>query len=149
MTGFEYTAAVGMLYEGMVDEGLEVIGDVRERYDGLRRNPFDEAECGHHYVRAMAVWGAVPALTGFGYDAVRKRLRFAASDRPVRWFWASGDAWGTIRQTPADGGVGVELAVYEGAVPVRVLELTGAGGVDLGEQTIRAGETWRGTVPAS
>lgn len=149
MTGFEYTAAIGMLYEGMVDEGLEVIADVRERYDGLRRNPFDEAECGHHYVRAMTIWGAVPALTGFGYDGVRKRLRFAASDRPVRWFWASGDAWGTLRQEPAAEGVRVEFEVTEGVLPVRVVELTGAGAVDLGDCTFHAGQSWSGTVPAA
>ncbi len=51
MTGFEYTAAVGMLYEGMTAEGLACIGDIRDRYDGRKRSPFDEAECGHHYAR--------------------------------------------------------------------------------------------------
>lgn len=54
MTGFEYTAAIGMLYEGMEKEGLEAIKNIRDRYDGKKRNPFDEAECGHHYARAMA-----------------------------------------------------------------------------------------------
>ena len=53
MTGFEYAAAVGMLYEGLEAEGLTCIGLIRARYDGLHRNPFDEAECGHHYARAM------------------------------------------------------------------------------------------------
>jgi uncharacterized protein (DUF608 family) len=48
MTGFEYTAGIGMLYEGMEQKGLETIKNIRDRYDGQRRNPFDEAECGHH-----------------------------------------------------------------------------------------------------
>jgi len=56
MTGFEYTAAIGMLYENMEAPGLECIADIRARYDGAKRSPFDEAECGHHYARAMAAW---------------------------------------------------------------------------------------------
>ena len=69
MTGFEYTLAVHMLYVGMVDEGLALIQAIRDRYDGERRSPFNEAECGHHYARAMASWAAVLALTGFHYHA--------------------------------------------------------------------------------
>ena len=61
MTGFEYTAAIGMLYEGMEQEGLQCIQNIRDRYDGRKRNPFDEAECGHHYARAMASWAAILA----------------------------------------------------------------------------------------
>ena len=39
MTGFEYTAAVGMLYEGMTGEGLQSIRDIRARYDGAQAQP--------------------------------------------------------------------------------------------------------------
>ena len=45
------------MYEGLVDEGLTIVKAVRDRYDGLRRNPWDEVECGHHYARAMSSWG--------------------------------------------------------------------------------------------
>jgi non-lysosomal glucosylceramidase len=93
MTGFEYTAAVGMIYEGQTEAGLESIRDIRERYDGRRRSPFDEAECGHHYARAMASWAAVLALTGFHYSAVDQRMTFAA--RPGRFFWSTGYGYGT------------------------------------------------------
>jgi len=69
MTGFEYIAAVGMIQEGMFDEALECVTNIRNRYDGYKRNPFDEAECGHHYVRAMASWGLLLAMTEYHYDA--------------------------------------------------------------------------------
>lgn len=93
MTGFEYAAAIGMLYEGMEQEGLQVIGNIRNRYDGAKRSPFDEAECGHHYARAMASWGAVVAWSGFHYSGVDHSIEFAA--RPGKFFWSNGTAWGT------------------------------------------------------
>lgn len=108
MTGFEWTAAVGMLYEGMIDEGLACIADIRARYNGRRRNPYDEAECGHHYARAMAAWTAVLALTGFDYDAVKRTLTFNAPDGT--YFWSTGEAWGTCRVTGTRG----ELDVLHG-----------------------------------
>ncbi|MFZ2338415.1 MAG: GH116 family glycosyl hydrolase [Bacteroidales bacterium] len=36
MTGFEYTAAIGMLYEGLTDDGLKCISNIRNRYDGRK-----------------------------------------------------------------------------------------------------------------
>lgn len=114
MTGFEYTAAIGMLYEGMIDEGLDCIRAIRERYDGSKRNPFDEAECGHHYARAMAAWSAIPALTGFQYSAVDRTIRFAAPDQEVNWFWASGHAWGTVNIRPVGEDYDVRLDVMGG-----------------------------------
>lgn len=60
-TGFEYSAAVGLLLVGERDLAIRTVTDVRNRYDGSRRNPFNEVECGHHYARAMASWGLVEA----------------------------------------------------------------------------------------
>jgi uncharacterized protein (DUF608 family) len=93
MTGFEYTAAIGLLYEGQIKEGLRVIQNIRDRYDGLKRNPFNEAECGHHYARAMASWAAVVALSGFHYSAVQKTIQF--TEKTGNYFWSNGYAWGT------------------------------------------------------
>lgn len=95
MTGFEYTAAAGMIFEGLEQEGLQCIEEIRFRFDGSRRSPFDEAECGHHYVRAMASWAAVVAWTGFHYSAVEKSLTLAP--RPGCFFWSNGNAWGSFR----------------------------------------------------
>ncbi|MCT4646720.1 MAG: non-lysosomal glucosylceramidase [Carboxylicivirga sp.] len=92
MTGFEYTAGVGMLYEGMTDKGKEVIKNIRERYDGSKRNPFDEAECGHHYARAMASWAGIIAESGFLYSGVDKSIRF--TDKLGTYFWSNGYSWG-------------------------------------------------------
>jgi hypothetical protein len=150
MTGFEYAAAVGMLYEGQKAAGLKCIAAVRDRYDGRRRSPFDEAECGHHYARAMASWAAVLAVTGFRYSAVEQTIRFAAAKKPSTVFWSNGYAWGTFRQRPTRGGVRVELKVLHGRVPLRRLDLTGAGSIELRRpRTFAAGQTLRRAVRAS
>lgn len=92
MTGFEHAAAVEMLYEGQTEEGLRTIQDIRNRYDGKKRNPFNEAEYGHHYARSMMAWGAVLATTGFHYSGVDKSMRFTS--KPGTYFWSNGYSWG-------------------------------------------------------
>ena len=71
-TGAEYTAAAGMLFVGMEQQANQAIKDVRNRYDGYKRNPFNEEECGNHYVRAMASWSEILALSQFNYSGVDK-----------------------------------------------------------------------------
>ena len=56
MSGFEYVVAANLAQRRRYAEAEEVVKNIRSRYDGIRRNPFDEAECGHHYVRALAAW---------------------------------------------------------------------------------------------
>ncbi|HEX2999237.1 MAG TPA: GH116 family glycosyl hydrolase, partial [Armatimonadota bacterium] len=116
MTGFEYQAAAHMIYEGMVDEGLQVISAIRARYDGRKRSPWDEAECGHHYARAMASWAAVLALTGFHYDGVTRSIAFAPKTEAddFQTFWSIGSAWGTYRQQRTGAGTRAEITVLQG-----------------------------------
>ena len=140
MTGFEYAAAIHMLYEGMLDEGLHCIEAVRARYDGARRNPFSEAECGHHYARAMASWAAVPALTGFRYSGVTATMTFA--HKLGRHFWSTGDAWGTCDISNEDKGIVVTLAVLGGTLKLRRMVVTGAGAAEMDlATTMQEGES--------
>ena len=140
MTGFEYTAAVGMLYEGMTSEGLQSIRDIRARYDGLKRNPFDEAECGHHYARAMASWAAVLALTGFRYSAVTRELTFAG--KPGRLFWSTGYAWGTgVIIGTARQGWTLTLGVVEGRVTLGAVVIDSTRAAIAPERTLASGES--------
>ncbi|HML45433.1 MAG TPA: GH116 family glycosyl hydrolase, partial [Clostridia bacterium] len=74
-TGVEYQVATCMLYEGMAEEALDIVKHVRKRYDGIRRNPWRETECGHHYARALASWGLLPAWCGVGCDERRTLMR--------------------------------------------------------------------------
>jgi hypothetical protein len=127
MTGFEYTAAVGMLYEGQTDAGLRCIASIRSRYDGRKRSPYDEAECGHHYGRAMASWGAVLALTGFHYSGVDQSLALRSVDGEQ--FWSNGYAYGTVTQRPKGKKREVTISLLKGSLSFRTLTLTGFGEV--------------------
>ena len=118
MTGFEYSAAIGMMYEGLDVEGIDCISNIRERYNGAKRSPFDEAECGHHYSRAMASWGAILAWTGQQYDGRTGKLEFTRiSKSPLPWF--TGDAFGCVH---SDGDK-VTIEVHEGVLRLESIQM--------------------------
>jgi uncharacterized protein (DUF608 family) len=123
MTGFEYTAASLMLYAGMVPAGVKAIADIRMRYDGERRNPWDEAECGHHYARAMSAWTPVLALSGFRYRGDRQHLSIqpAATLPTFRCFWSNATAWGVFTRTAQPAQYHVQ--VHSGALTLSTCEL--------------------------
>ena len=95
-----------MLYEGQTEAGLTVIRAIRDRYDGLKRSPFDEAECGHHYIRAMASWAAVLALTGFHYDARGQSHAFPSRRRAVPLVLVERRGVGDVPAIPSGSGGG-------------------------------------------
>ncbi len=121
MTGYEYSAAVLMLANGMVDQGVECIGNIRRRYDGERANPYDETEYGRHYARAMASWASIPILSGFRWDGRGKTLELMPhiTADPFLSFWSTPQAWGSFKMQP--GRVHVE--VNTGALTVASLKV--------------------------
>jgi non-lysosomal glucosylceramidase len=125
MTGFEYTAAIGMLYENQTENGLKCIASVRNRYDGLKRNPYDEAECGHHYGRAMISWAELLALSGFHYSAVDREMTFAPKNGT--FFWSTGYAYGTMTQSGRGTKRTLVMTVLKGDVDVATVALRGFG----------------------
>ncbi|MCI9297291.1 MAG: hypothetical protein HFI10_07585 [Lachnospiraceae bacterium] len=110
-TGIEAQVAVHLIYEGMVQEALELVKAVRERYDGIVRSPFDEVECGYHYVRSMASWGLLIALSGYRCDMVKREISFspAVSQDEFRCFYSNGESWGTYHQWRENGGIRWEV----------------------------------------
>jgi len=128
-TGLEYVAAVGLFYEGRIEEGVRCYRDTRNRYDGFKRNPFDEAECGHHYARAMASWAGVIALSGFHYSRVTKRMTFAAKEG--QFFWSNGYSWGQCTIQNELDSFQIELNVKNGELNLETFELNGIGKVKL------------------
>jgi non-lysosomal glucosylceramidase len=136
-SGLEYTAAAEMLYQGMTKEALTVITNVRNRYDGSKRNPFNEQECGNHYARAMASWGLIIAYSQFNYSAVEKK--FCISSVPGNYFWSNGYSWGNA-QVGKEGKL--VISVHSGELELSSIELRNAGSLRLKEmQILREGDS--------
>lgn len=117
-TGVEYQVAAHCFMEGLDAQGLELITAVRRRYDGTRRNPFNEIECGDHYARAMAGFSVLEGMTGFRYDAVARRITTGTSYR--RYPFLAGSGWGEIEHL--DGGA-VRLSCGDGSLDLGAVEV--------------------------
>ncbi|HUB81749.1 MAG TPA: GH116 family glycosyl-hydrolase [Bryobacteraceae bacterium] len=119
-TGLEYLAAAQLLYAGMTREGIEAVHNARARYDGERRNPWNEPECGHHYARAMSSWSTLLAASGFRYHGGEQAVTVHAA-AGFRCFWATATGWGTFRVTAA----GAIFRVDHGRLAVRTAFVNG------------------------
>ena len=128
MTGFEYSTGAHMLYEGQVENGLEVFKNIRDRYDGFKRNPFNEGEFGHRYARAMAAWAGILAYTGFHYSAVDKIMKFNAQDG--EYFWSNGYQYGTINISSKGAKKKVTITSLNGDLVLNAFVLNNYGVVD-------------------
>jgi len=108
-TGIEYAVAGLLLYEGEVESALRIVEAVRTRYDGRKQSPWNDIECGDHYVRAMASWALLEAASGYRYDAGRAEIGFAPVLTPenYRTPFVARDGWGTFAQY-VTGGTQVE-----------------------------------------
>lgn len=96
MTGFEYSLAALMIKEGMKDEGEEIVRAIRDRYDGYKRNPFAELECGASYARSMASFSLLSIYSGMTYDMTRGHLGFSPISGFGKYFFAVGGSFGTV-----------------------------------------------------
>ncbi len=73
-TGIEYQVASHLMMYGRINEAVEIIRTARARYDGKKRNPFNEYECGNWYGRALSSYGLLQGFSGIRYDALEKIL---------------------------------------------------------------------------
>jgi uncharacterized protein (DUF608 family) len=120
MTGFEYAAAGLMIQEGMLREGVEIVESIRDRYDGKKRNPFAEIECGSSYARSMASFALLPIFSGFVADMPNSTLRFSPiTEGDFRSFWSVSSAWGRFERK----GHVTELTVCDGSLSPKALVL--------------------------
>lgn len=134
MTGFEYTAAVSMLYEGQAEMGLKSMQDVRKRYDGKKRSPFNEAEFGNHYARSMMAWAGTLAISKFHYSAVEKSMSFTS--KPGTYFWSNGYSYGTCEVKNKEA----ILTVLSGKLELDSFALKGVGVKNLKNMKIHSSE---------
>jgi hypothetical protein len=125
-TGIEYQVAAGMIYEGMVEEGLAICRAVHDRYHPLKRNPYNEVECSDFYARAMASWGVLLALSGFEYHGPKGWIKFRPRLTPERFRCAftAAEGWGTFDQEfDTSGSAQYKLTLRHGSLRLNSMSL--------------------------
>jgi len=125
MIGFEYQVGAHLIYEGFLREGLTVCKAIRDRHDGLKRNPYNEFECGSHYARSMANYAYLLALSGFRYSAVEHCLYLAPrlSAESFRCFFSTDSAWGSIHFRREADSLTLSVAPAEGELRIGAVVL--------------------------
>ncbi|MBP3468108.1 MAG: hypothetical protein J6K26_01135 [Lachnospiraceae bacterium] len=121
MCGMEYQVASHMIWEGLTEEGFEIVKSIRNRFDGEVRNPWNEFECGSNYARSLASYGLILAASGFSYDCGRGYLGFSPKVEKENFtgFFCVASGWGLYRQK--QGECSVEL-LY-GNVMIKEMEI--------------------------
>jgi hypothetical protein len=133
MNGFEYQAAGHMIWEGLLTEGLAVCRALHDRYGASRRNPWNEIECGEHYARSMASYGAYLAACGYEHHGPKGHLgfvpRLGADD--FRAAFTAAEGWGTFSQKRDGAGLKATIEVKYGKLALKTLALALAGAKDV------------------
>lgn len=98
-SGVEYAFASLLIYEGFIEEACEIVRSARSRYDGRIRNPFNEIECGDHYVRPLSSFSLLLALTGMQYSRMTNTLSFRMHETvlPIEVPFFAGECFGTVK----------------------------------------------------
>jgi non-lysosomal glucosylceramidase len=124
-TGIEYEVAGALLFEGMADEAIRILEGVRKRQDGRFRSPWNEVECGDHYVRAMSSWVLLEAASGFSYDACKAIMEFEPRIQRESFssFFAANHGWGTYSQKIKKDASQARLSVLFGVIRLHELHL--------------------------
>jgi uncharacterized protein (DUF608 family) len=131
MTGFEYSLAGLMLAEGYVKEAETIVKAIRDRFDGEKRNPYNEFECGSNYARAMASYALMPLYSGFSFDMTEKRIGFDPIKKgDGKFVYSVADSWGTVayagdRCTLSVLGNPISLSAFGAGREIKALYIDG------------------------
>ncbi|MEI7898749.1 MAG: GH116 family glycosyl hydrolase [bacterium] len=139
MNGFEHQVAGHMIWENMLLEGLAVERAVHDRYDGARRNPWNEVECGDHYARSMASYGVFLAACGFEYHGPKGAIAFAPRLTPENFksAFTAAEGWGTYEQRIQKSEVRSQITVKCGGLRVKTISLALPKDVKPGSATVQ------------
>lgn len=111
-TGCEYEVAALCLAEGLEKDGHRILDAIWRRHDGRIRNPYNEIECGDHYVRSMAGWSVLELGGAPRWDAISGSLRLT---RPGSWPVLTGTGWGVCTCDESTARV----TCHHGVLPIR------------------------------
>ncbi len=139
-TGIEYEVAALCIYNGLIEDGLKILRAVRNRYNGARRNPWNDVECGDHYARAMSSWALLDAACGYQYDASKGSMTIDPriwDGQNFRAFFITASSWGTAEIRTNAGWHVVKFTPKWGEL---ILESLTVRGVNASKISIHLGE---------
>ena len=120
--GYEYAAATQMIQTGLLKEGMTAITALRDRYDGEKRNPWNEFECGNNYARSMAAYSLLNTFAGFQFNMVKGEIGFnpvSPKAGKFRSFWSLESGWGEFEMKPGSA----EVRLLQGGLKLKALDL--------------------------
>ena len=121
--GYEWAATSLLMWHGMQDRALAHTRTMHERYNGAKRNPWNEVEWGDHYSRSMASYGVFVGVCGFEYHGPKGYMAFSPRITPdnFRAPFTSAAAWGTFTQKRGRTTQSEQLKVRWGHLTVQQL----------------------------
>ncbi|XP_046842909.1 uncharacterized protein LOC124436960 [Xenia sp. Carnegie-2017] len=129
-SGLEHTFAGLLLYEKMLPAACQVLEECRQKYDGTRRSPWNEIECGDHYCRALGAFLHLDIGSGLSWDILAIgeeaiELNFAPlfNHENFKSFFIVASGWGCFSQTISDGCSNIKLQVSHGEAQIVSLGL--------------------------
>ena len=138
-TGLEYESACDMINEGLLEQALILLRAIHDRYDGRKRNPWNEIEGAEHYSRAMHSWNVLLALSGYTYDGPSGKIGFAPKLKPedFKCFFSASEGWGSFEQKVQGNAQQALLEVQWGQLNLKEITLTLAGSTTPQSVTIK------------
>jgi len=131
-----------MIQYGMTAEGMEMVQEISNRYDGRHRgkgevtlrsnatvdgtgSPVGEDECGKFYARTMSSWSVLLALQGFSYDGPQQQIGFQPVWQPEDHasFFSAANGWGLFTQTRNDSSQESALHLKFGTLDLQTITL--------------------------
>ena len=130
-TGMEYEVAGLLIREGKIREASQIVRAIDDRYNGvpnppIKRNPWNEIECGEHYARAMSSWAMLLAAQGISCCGPDGSISFNPVMQPEnhRSFFSAAEGWGTFAQRRTSSSQVNSLDLKYGKLTLKKLAFT-------------------------
>lgn len=123
-TGMEYEVAALMIEKGKIENSLKILKAVRDRYNGTQRNPWNEVECGDHYVRAMSSWRVYEAAIGYHWNAIEMQMSLLPkfNSNPFQAFYITNSSWGLIEMKHDESELAIRIKPSFGTLEISKLK---------------------------
>jgi len=128
-SGVVYPFATMLLLEGYGEQGMHVLELTRQFYDGTRRSPWNDIECGDHYARPMSSFTLMTLLSGQKCD-LTSNGHYDVTFNPVldkedyTGFFIFPTCWGTFKQKIEKTSGQAELQLAHGILTLTSFTLT-------------------------